>query len=114
MNQREQLRRMFVFFHIVLGVTLLVGSVLTAWNGGHGDIHVRLLGTVEAVGALMLLFPRTLRPGAWLLLLTFGVALVIRVMMGQWRGDLLVYAAGVAFVMVHGEAYSHRPGPASV
>jgi uncharacterized membrane protein YphA (DoxX/SURF4 family) len=91
---------------------ILVGSVLTAWNGGHGDLHIRLLGTLEAVGALMFLFPRTLRPGAWLLLLTIGVALIIHLMMGQWRGDLLVYAAGVAFAMVHGEAYSHFPGPA--
>jgi hypothetical protein len=112
MNQADQLRRMFVLFHVVLGATLFVGSVLTAWNGGHGDLHIRLLGTVEAVGALLFLFPRTLRPGAWLLLLSIGVALVIHFTMGEWRGDLLVYAAGVAFVMVHGEAYSHRPAPA--
>jgi hypothetical protein len=113
MNQRDRLRRMFVLFHIVLGATLLVGSAMTAWNGGHGDLHIRLLGTVEAVGALMFLFPLTLRPGAWLLLLTIGVALVIHLMMGQWRGDLLVYAAGAAFVMVHGPAYGHAPGTAA-
>jgi hypothetical protein len=114
MVQREHLRRMFVLFHVVLGLTLLVGSVMTAWNGGRGDIHIRLIGTVEAVGALMFLFPRTLRPGAWLLILTIAVALVFHSLMGQWRGDLLVYAAGVGFVAVHGEPYSRQPGPARV
>jgi hypothetical protein len=113
MNDREKLRRTFVMFHVVLGISLLVGSVMTAWNGGHGDIHVRLLGTVEAVAAVMFLLPRTVRPGSWLLLLTFGVALAIHLMMGQWRGDLLVYAAGVAFVAVHGPAYGRLPRPAA-
>lgn len=107
MDERERLRRMFVLFHVVLGLAVLVGSVLTAWKGGNP--HIRLLGAVEAVGAALFLFPRTVRPGAWLLLLTFGVALVIHITMGEWRGDLLVYAAGVAFVAVHGAAYSRFP-----
>jgi hypothetical protein len=106
MDQRVQLVRMFVLFHVVLGATLLVGSVLTALSGGgHGSAHIRLLGAVEGIGAVMFLFPRTLRPGSWLLLLTIGLALVLHGTMGQWRGDLLVYASGVAFVAVHGSAY---------
>ncbi|HTY57203.1 MAG TPA: hypothetical protein VMF59_00235 [Bacteroidota bacterium] len=112
MDRRGQLVRMFVLFHVVLGATLLVGSVLTAWSGGHGDVHVRLLGAVEGIGAVLFLLPGTLRPGAWLLLLTIGVALALHLAMGQWRGDLLVYASGVAFVAVHGPAYGRVFRPA--
>ena len=105
MNQRVQVRRMFVLFHLVLGATLLVGSIMTAFSAGGGNPHIRLLGGVEGIAAIMFLLPRTIRPGAWLLLLTIGVALIIHLSVGEWRGDLLVYAAGVAFVSVHGPAY---------
>lgn len=113
MNHREQLRHVFVLFHLVLGATLLIGSITTAFNGGHGNPHIRLIGLVEGIAAMMFLLPRTMRAGAWLLLLTIGIALIIHLSMGEWRGDLLVYAAGVAFVSVHGPAYRPLSGPVS-
>lgn len=48
MNQREQLRRMFVLLHIVLGATLFVGSAITACNGGHGEAYSRRPGLASA------------------------------------------------------------------
>ncbi len=99
MTQSEKLRRMFIVFQVVLGGVLLVLSAMTAWTAGNA--HIRLLGAVEAVGAVLFLIPRTLRQGAWILLLTFAVALVIHLSRGEWRGDLLIYAAGVVLVTVY-------------
>ena len=105
------LRRSFIAFHLTLGFTLLFLSARTALHvlsagAGQGDSHVALLGLLEAVGAALFLFPRTLRAGGMLLLLTIGVALVVHLVSGQFRGDLLVYAAGTWFVVVHGSGWS--------
>jgi hypothetical protein len=61
-----------------------------------------LLGGVEAAAAVLFLLPRAMRVGAVGLLLTIGIALTVHAVMGQFRGDLVLYAAAVTFVMVHG------------
>ncbi|HUI10649.1 MAG TPA: hypothetical protein VL221_10000 [Bacteroidota bacterium] len=105
MAQSVWLRRMFVAFHLVLGIVILYGAGTTALSGGFGNTHVRLLAAVEAVGAVLFLIPRTLRTGAWLLLLTIVVAFAFHGSLGEWRGDLVVYAAGIALIAVHGPTY---------
>ncbi len=96
----------FVLLWWTLGLALLVGSVRTV-HGAHAagprlEPHLALLGGFEAVAALVFLVPRTLRVGAAGLLLALGVAIGAHAATHQLRWDLLVDAAAVAFVGVHG------------
>ncbi|MGH7497558.1 MAG: hypothetical protein ACREL3_01770 [Gemmatimonadales bacterium] len=113
MSQMERLRRAFLAFHLVLGLALLWGSVHTVLHLGPTDLHARLIGSVEALGAVAFLVPRTLRLGAAVLLVTLGLAVVLHGARGEWRPDLLVYAAGVMLVAVHGRASEHLVSTAS-
>jgi hypothetical protein len=87
-----------------VGLVLLVGGVQTVEGELKSTHHspVVLLAAVEAVSALLFLLPRTMRVGAAGLLLTLAVALVVHLAMRQLRWDLLLYAAAVYFVAVHG------------
>src|SRR5512135_1270910 len=104
------LRRSFIAFHLTLGLTLLILSVRTAAEAlapaaGHASAHVAVVAAMEALGAVLFLAPRSLRIGGALLLLSIGLAIILHAVAGQFRGDLLVYAAGTWFVMVHGSAW---------
>jgi hypothetical protein len=110
------LRRSFITFHLTLGMVLLFFSVRTAIAAlgpaaGHANPHVGALAIGEAIGALLFLLPRTLRAGATLLLATIGIALLVHLAAGQFRGDLLVYAVGTWFVMIHGSGWANRGAP---
>jgi hypothetical protein len=100
----RSLLRAFLALWLVTGCALLTGSLLTL-RAGLGPAphahHLATLGAVEAVAAALFLVPRTMRPGALGLLLTIGVAFAAHAALGQFRGDLLVFAAAVAFVAVH-------------
>ena len=113
MTRDAQLRRAFIVFHLVLGFALLWGSVHTVLHLGVTDLHARVIGSVEALGAVAFLVPRTLRPGAVLLLVTIVLALVVHAARGEWRPDLLVYATGVLLVAVHGSPAESPVGAAS-
>jgi predicted secreted protein len=98
--------RAFVVQWWTVGIVLLYLSVRTAYQGiqswsGH-DPHLVVVGSVEALAALLFLIPRTLRIGALGLLFTFAVVFFVHASRLQFRGDLLVYAAVVSFVAVHG------------
>jgi hypothetical protein len=100
------LRRSFILFHLALGLGLLAGSLTTLLDAGHHGHHpLALLAGIEALGAALFLFPRTLRIGASLLLLTLAAAIVAHAMSGEWRFDLTIYLTGVWFVMVHGSGW---------
>ena len=113
MSRDAQFRRAFIVFHLVLGFALLWGSVHTVLHLGATDLHARVIGSVEALGAVAFLVPRTLRLGAVLLLVTILLALVVHAARGEWRPDLLVYAAGVLLVAVHGSEAEFPVGAAS-
>src|SRR5262245_58154818 len=100
----RSLMRSFLLLWMVTGAVLLVGSVRTVVEGAgsHPNPHLVLLGGVEALAALLFVVPRTMRLGAIGLLVTIGIAFVVHTVMGQFRGDLLLYAATVVFVSVHG------------
>jgi len=97
------LLRAFLSLWVVTGVALLTGSAETVRQalGGRPNPHLALLAAVEAAAALLFLVPRTTRVGAVGLVTTIGVAFAVHVALGQFRGDLLVYAAAAAFVGVH-------------
>jgi uncharacterized membrane protein YphA (DoxX/SURF4 family) len=115
MANAERLRWAFVAFHLVLGLALLWGSIHTVLHMGPTDVHARLIGSIEALGAIAFLVPRSFRFGAATLLLTLLLAVVVHAARGEWRPDLLVYAVGVLLVAAHGPAYRHpraEPAPA--
>jgi hypothetical protein len=97
--------RAFVVQWWTSGVLLLFWSVQTAQRalqaGRSHNPHVALLGLVEGVAAVLFLVPRTMRAGAIGLLATFAVAFLAHAAVGEFRGDLLLYATVVGFG-VHG------------
>ena len=102
----RKLLRAFLALWIVTGVALFVGGVETAGaalgSARHANPHVALLGVMEAVAATIFLVPRAMRVGGVGLVGTILVALIVHTMLGEFRGDLLLYAATVVFVTVHG------------
>jgi uncharacterized membrane protein YphA (DoxX/SURF4 family) len=114
----QTLSRALTAFRIVLGASLLYGSASTAIHGAlnlGGDhaahFHLFLLGSVEAVGALLLLLPRVRQAGAVLLVLTIAPAFVVHSFRGELRPDLLVYLAGVVLVFAHDRSLKAAPPP---
>jgi hypothetical protein len=103
-------RRAFVLFHAVLGGALLVMSHNTLFHAlhEHGVGHLAFVAALEMLGALLLLIPRTLKIGGVALLIVLLPGFVVHLTRGEWQLQLLIYAAGVWFVMVHGAAW----GPA--
>ena len=102
----RSLLRGFLALWLTTGVVLCIASVQTALSGWvarpHTNPHLLVLGGAEAVAALLFLAPRSMRWGAAGLLATIGIAFAVHAALGQFRGDLLVYVAAVAFVLVHG------------
>ena len=104
MTSDSRLPQAFTAFHWILGLALLWASVHTVVHADPGDLHARVIGTLEALGAVAFLVPRTLRLGAGLLLVAIIGAVVVHTARGEWRPDLLVYAAGVVLVLSHAGA----------
>jgi hypothetical protein len=105
----QALRRSFIAFRLILGVVVLSESLITVLHAsGHGGTRHPLLAGfagLEVIAALFFLWPATLRIGAVTLLLIFGFAFAFHSLHGEWPLTLLVYAAGVVLVMMHGRAY---------
>ena len=102
----RSLLRSFLALWMGTGLILLIASATTmreAWTGArHSNPHLVLLGGVEALAALLFLLPRTFRLGAVGLLGAIGIAFAVHAVLGQFRGDLLLYAVVVLFALVHG------------
>jgi DoxX-like family len=87
----------------ILGIVILIASVQTVWRAypeihaaGHQGVHAWIalvLGGVETIGAILFLLPQTLIAGGWILLVVFAVAFLFHALQGDFRGDLLIYAA---------------------
>jgi hypothetical protein len=101
---RVHLVRAFFLLWWVLGIVLFVLSVRTVRfaEGFHHDPHALVLGTIEAVAALVFLIPKTMRAGGAALLVVLALASVFQTLRGEFPGPLFIDAAGVLFVMVHG------------
>jgi hypothetical protein len=97
-------RRALWAFQFVLGLALLylsLRTVLLARSAHDGlGLHAAILGGLEAVGAVLFLIPLTMLVGGLLLLGTIVTVLILHAVQGVPRPDLLVYAAGVALLMV--------------
>ena len=101
----QRLLRSFLFLWLATGLALLYGSVQTASSalrGVHLNPHLVLLGSVEALAAILFVIPRTMRVGAVGLLATIFIAFSVHAALHEFRADLLLYGAVVSFVMIHG------------
>ena len=102
----------FIIFHLTLGIVVFVESIFTvmhalnANNGQLGNHHLALFAGTEALAALLFLFPATLKVGGVSLLVIFAIAIVMHGLHSAL--PLLVYAAGIIFVMAHGSAYGKK------
>jgi hypothetical protein len=107
----QTLHRSFIIFHLTLGLVVLAQSLVTVFGVGrsdfskHAKLLVALLAGAEAVAALLFIVPATLRAGAFALLAIFFFALAFHGLHGEFPSTLLVYAAGVFFVMTHGSTF---------
>ena len=101
------LRRAFMVFHAVLGGALLIMSHNTLFHAlhAHGFGHLAVVAALEMIGALLLLIPRTLKIGGVALLVILMPGFVVHLTRGEWEWQLLIYAAGVYLVMMHGAAW---------
>ena len=101
----QRLMRAFLFLWLATGVVLLYGSVETvrsALGPWHPNPHLVILGSVEAAAAVLFLLPTWMRIGAIGLLSTIVVAFAVHGVLHEFRGDLLLYAAAVSFISIHG------------
>jgi len=107
-------RRAFTVFHRTLAIVVGIESVRTGVRTlqGHPNHALLLLATVEAVGALLFLFPGTLRAGAAAMLAAFAVAFLVHAPRGEVNLALLVYAAGTLLVLQHHRALGGGGAPA--
>ncbi|MGH8370398.1 MAG: hypothetical protein ACRESC_05400 [Gammaproteobacteria bacterium] len=91
-----------------MGIVIFVQSVETVFAAYRGSIsppdkyHALILGTIEAVAAVLFLIPKTMRTGSVALLVILVLAFALHALRGELNLTLLVYAAGVIFVGLHG------------
>ncbi len=111
-----QVRRAFMVFHGVLGGVLLIMGHNALYHSlhQHGFGHLTLVAALELIGAILLLIPRTLKIGGVALLVVLIPGFIAHLTRGEWELQLLIYAAGVYFIMVHGAAWGRQnTAPAS-
>ena len=100
-----------------LGIVIFVEAALFLFGPGsrhqfastHMPNAIRLiLGWGEIVGALLLLFPRTVSQGGWLLIVIFLLAIVVHLLHGTLNvGSLVVYSS-VAWAVASGKGANHH------
>ena len=103
------LRHAFIGLYLTVGTVLLVESLRTlghAISHHAGNVHLTGLAAVETVAVLLFLLPRTLRLGGGILAVILVIAAVAHTLRGEFPSALLVYAAAVLFISIHG-----RPTP---
>ena len=110
----QRTRRAFQLFHAILGLGLLAMGLSALAHtlhdlAGHG--HYAFVAGLEVLGAVLLLIPRTVVWGGAALLLVLLPGFVFHLAQGDWSPDLLIFAAGVWFVMVHGAAWGEPRPP---
>lgn len=110
-------RRAFQLFHAILGLGLLAMSLFALAHALHDlddHIHEAFVAGLQALGAVLLLMPRTVRWGGTALLVVLLPGFVSHLIGGDWEIQLLIFAAGVWFVMVHGPAWGRESAQSSV
>lgn len=95
-----------------LGIVILIEAVrFLLPSAAHQLSHPHIPGLVrmvlgwgEIIGAVLLLIPKTVKTGAWLLLAVFVMAILVHLLHGQYNvGNVVVYAAA-AFAIALGRS----------
>lgn len=108
------LRRSFIALHVTIALVALVQSAGALHHAAGAFVEHHLLavfGVLQVVGALLFLWPQTLRVGGGALLVVFVHAVLFEIMNGRFPAAHLVYAVATLFVMVHGAAWRERASP---
>ena len=93
-----------------LGLVILIEAVLFVMPGARHDFartHMpeflrQILGWGEIVGAVLLLIPRTVARGGWMLAGVFVLAIVVHLLHGMLNvGNLAIYTAAACVVAVN-------------
>jgi hypothetical protein len=105
----------------VLGLVVIVESVRFAFSASAAHFLQKVglpawipavLGSSEAIAALLFLLPFTALAGSYLLLVVFLLAALLHFLHGQFDvGGLLVYAAAVIVCMTTKGQPAHRGAP---
>jgi len=104
MNERSQ-RMTFQGFHYTLALVVFVLSVQTvvqALRNEHLMLHNILMACfagLEAIAALLFLYPRTMKAAGYVLIGIFIFAFIFHAFHGEPNLSLLVYLAGVALIL---------------
>ena len=102
-------RRAFQLLHLVLGAGLLATGTDTLVRALHdGPAPLAVVAAMVVLAAALFLAPRTVRVGGITLLLVVLAVLAERAFRGQWRLELIVYAAGIWYVVVRGAAWGQN------
>ena len=107
--------RSSVTLHLALGLILAIEGVLTLIHAfsAHEDVYLLAFAAIEVIGALLFIWPRTIRIGGCLLVCTFVIAALVHLVRGQFPSEHLVYAVAVLFVMIHGSGWCSPHGEAA-
>jgi len=85
-----------------LGLVILIEAILFLMPSARHDFarsHMpdavrQVLGWGEIVGVILLLIPKTVVRGAWLLIGSFVLAIIVHALHGMWNvGNLVIYTA---------------------
>ena len=106
--------RAFQIFHVALAGGLLVMSLLPLVHalqelGDPGHAHLAFVLGLQALGAILLLIPRTVRWGGAALLAVLLPGFLNEVAHGDWELQYLIYATGVWLIMAHGAGWRRLP-----
>jgi hypothetical protein len=102
--QHRVLVRAFVALWWIVGLLLVWYSLLTvsATFDNPARIPIAILAALEAAAATLFLIARTMRVGGVSLLVIFAIAFVFHAVHREFASQLILYAAVVAFVVIHG------------
>ena len=101
-----------------VGVVILIEAILFVMPSARHDFaqtHMpdivrRVLGWGEIIGAVLLLIPKTVVRGAWILLAFFVLAIVVHLLHGMFNvGSLAIYIAA-AWAVAAGKQHSSAEG----
>lgn len=89
-----------VALKVTLGIVLAIEAGLILYHAvsAHHDLHLALVGAVQGLGALLFIWPRTMRAGACVLICLFLISAVVHLVRGEFPSEHLVYAIAVAFM----------------
>lgn len=105
-------RRTFNLFHCTLAAVIFYEGTITFWDAlaahkfGRLSPHAALVSGAEVIGAVLFIIPNTLRVGGIILLIIFAIVITVHGLKAEL--PILVYAAGVIFILVHGSGFSGK------